>query len=78
MALELAVARGTFLLHRTGVGEDGTTSKDQVYFLNNDAGRTALSRWRRDGSLMPSDGRSTDQSIVEEPPEGKTQHFRSV
>ncbi len=46
--LELAVARGTFLLHRPhGVDEDGA-----VYLLNNEGGRAALARLRRDPEVL--------------------------
>ena len=42
--LELAVARGTFLLHRT----DGEKGDEAVYLLNTDSGRAALARMRQD------------------------------
>ncbi|MDP6549568.1 MAG: DnaD domain protein [Dehalococcoidia bacterium] len=52
--LQLAVVRGTFLLHRPAEG----TTDGQVYLLNTSAGRSALLRLRRDGGLPKGDGPS--------------------
>ena len=73
--LELTVARGTFLLYR--VGEDGvsTSGKDQVYFLNNDAGRAAVTQLRRDRDLVLPDDQSLQRGHDEEPPDEKPSIF---
>ena len=50
--LELAVARGTFLLHRPdGGGEDAA-----VYLLNTESGRADLARMRRDPNGVTAPG----------------------
>jgi DnaD/phage-associated family protein len=59
--LQLAVARGTFLLHRPKE-ERGA---EPVYLLNNHAGRSALARMRHDSSVSPQ---YTPETMPEEPP----------
>ncbi len=61
--LQLAVVRGTLLLHRPG--EDA--AEGQVYLLTNAAGRGALARMRRDGGLVPADGPEAAEGLAEEP-----------
>ena len=73
--LELAVARGTFLLHRADEGRVSTTGQDQIYLLNNDAGRAALIQLRQNGSLDLPDGHSVHQGIDEEPPDERPNIF---
>jgi DNA replication protein len=65
--LELAVARGSFLLHRVGEDQVSTTGKDRVYFMNNDAGRAALTQLRLDGKIELSDDHPVHPEIAEEP-----------
>ncbi len=65
--LELAVARGTFLLHRPGESEAASTERDQVYFLNDATGRRSLSRLRSAGNLAGNLAGNPDESA--EPPD---------
>ena len=69
--LQLAVVRGTFLLHRP----DETTTEGQVYLLNNDTGRNALLRLRRDGGLPPGDGPGLLEDSMEAPAGEKSNIF---
>ena len=73
--LELAVARGIFLMHRADNGASGQAGNDQVYFLNTDAGRSELTQLRKDGSLMPEDGPMVSQDTAELPPGDKPNIF---
>ena len=64
--LELAVARGTFLLHRL---ENGSTA-DQVYLLNTGSGRDAVSHMRsQSGSIPDGDPWQVEESEDEPPGE---------
>ena len=73
--LELAVARGTFLLLRPG--EDPAAG--QVYLLNTDAGRSALAKMRREGIPVEAHGQAVPKGLPEdftqEPPGEKPNIF---
>ncbi len=73
--LELAVARGSFLLHRPdGGGEDAA-----VYLLNTESGRADLARMRRDpipGSIPSSmKTNALPEELLDEPPGEKPSIF---
>jgi len=77
--LALAVARGTFLLHRpNGGGEDAA-----VYMLNTESGRADLARMRRDPNAVTTPGSipgsiRTDalhEELLDEPPGEKPSIF---
>ena len=77
--LELAVARGTFLLHRPdGEGEDAA-----VYLINNESGRADLARMRRDPNAVTAPGaipvsiktNSLPEELLDEPPGEKLNIF---
>ena len=69
--LELAVARGTFLLHRP----QETTSGEAVYLLNTDAGRCSLSQIRQGGRVVPAED---DQPLQEGLSEGVADHKPNI
>ena len=69
--LELAVARGTFLLHRHAKD----TESSSVYLLNTDTGRSVLTRLRQGERLEGIDDGVAPQDLAEEPPEGKPNIF---
>ena len=69
--LELAVARGIFLLHRPS--ED--TESSSVYLLNTDTGRSVLTQLRQGEPLEGIDDGVAPQDLAEEPPEGKPNIF---
>ena len=60
--LGLAVARGTFLLHRPG----DVIEVNQVYLLNNDAGQRALAQMRHGKGQETENGSGFSQQISEE------------
>jgi len=66
--LELAVARGTFLLHRP----EKESGAEPVYLLNNHAGRAALARMRQSPDVSPH---GTGEALPEEPPAEKPSIF---
>ena len=69
--LELAVARGTFLLHRPdGGGED-----DVVYLLNSDSGRAAVARMRSEPNGETTAFATSTGELPEEPPDEKSSIF---
>lgn len=69
--LELAVARGTLLMHRLG-GADGSS---QVYLMNTDAGRSLLARLRQGEQLGETENWVDSQGQEEEPPGEKPNIF---
>ena len=73
--LELAVARGTFLLYRSTEGKVAAPGKDQAYLLNNDTGRHALAQLRLDGSLESIEGPAFRQAIEVEAPDDSSNIF---
>lgn len=73
--LGLAVARGTFLLHRP----DGGYEDEAVYLLNTESGRAALARMRRDpngaASSVPASASALLEELYDEPPVEKPSIF---
>jgi len=69
--LQLAVARGTFLLHRPS--ED--TESSSVYLLITDAGRSLLTQLRQGETLEVADDGVLPQGWEEEPPGEKPNIF---
>ena len=69
--LQLAVARGTFLLHRPS--ED--TDSSAVYLLNTDTGRGTLAQLRQGVPLEESDDAVVPEDLAEEPPGEKANIF---
>ena len=69
--LELAVSRGTLLMHRP----DENNESSQVYLLNTDAGRSLLSRLRLGEELEETEDGVMSQSLEEEPPREKPNIF---
>ena len=60
--LELAVARGTFLLHRP----DGAAEDEAVYLLNTESGRETLARMRRNLDEATTSGAIKADAVPEE------------
>ena len=69
--LELAVARGTLLMHRA----DGANEFSQVYLLNTDAGRGVLARLRQGEEIGETGNGVASQGLEEEPPGVKPNIF---
>jgi len=69
--LELAVARGTFLLLRPEEGAEA----DPAYLLNTDAGRSALAQMRRGGGPVPPHDQAVTEGLADEPPGEKPNIF---
>ena len=69
--LELAVARGTLLMHRL----NGNVQSSQVYLLNTDSGRSVLARLRQGEEITETEHEVVSQGLEEEPPTGKPNIF---
>ena len=69
--LELAVARGSLLMHRP----DENNQSNRVYLLNTDAGRSILARLRGGEELGETQVGEGSQSQDEEPPGAKPNIF---
>ena len=69
--LELAVVRGTLLMHRP----DKDNESSRVYLLNTDAGRSILTRLRQGEDLGETEDGVVSQSEQEEPPAQKPNIF---
>ena len=61
--LELAVGRGTLLMHQPNNDDEST----QVFILNTEAGRRILARLRQGEDLGPEVAGTVDQELEEEP-----------
>ncbi len=69
--LELAVSRGTLLMHRPDEGDESS----QVFVLNTDAGRKILARLRNGEDLGPLETGAVNQGLEEEPVGAKPNIF---
>ena len=61
--LELAVSRGTLLMHQESKDDEAT----QAFILNTEAGRRILARLRRGEDVGPAEADSVDNELSEEP-----------
>ena len=69
--LELAVTRGTLLMHRADYDDESS----RVFMLNTEAGRAILARLRRGEDLRGTDDEQAYQDLEEEPPGEKPNIF---
>ena len=69
--LELAVSRGTLLMHQESKDDEAT----QAYILNTEAGRRILARLRRGEDVGPAEADSVDLELEDEPVGAKPNIF---
>ena len=69
--LELAVSRGTLLMHQPDEDDEST----QVFILNTEAGRIILAQLRQGEDLGPAEAGAVDQELHEEPVGAKPNIF---
>ena len=69
--LELAVSRGTLLMHQESKDDEAT----QAFILNTDAGRRILTRLRRGEDVGSAEADSVDQELEDEPVGAKPNIF---